>query len=54
MCAGAVKITPAHSQADFELSQRHNLPLVHILDDAGCLINVPQAFLVFIIIVSYL
>ena len=46
MCTGAVKVTPAHSHIDFELSQRHDLPLVHIIDDDGRLINVPQSFLV--------
>jgi len=45
-CAGAVKVTPAHSHVDFELSQRHGLPLVHIIDDDGHLINVPQPFTV--------
>ena len=39
-------MTPAHSHIDLELSRRHNLPLVNILDDAGQLINVPQLFLV--------
>jgi len=43
---GAVKVTPAHNHVDFELSQRHDLPLVHIIDDDGRLINVPQSFLV--------
>ncbi len=29
---GAVKVTPAHDPADFEISQRHNLPIVNILN----------------------
>ncbi|MDO8472779.1 MAG: valine--tRNA ligase [Dehalococcoidia bacterium] len=29
---GAVKVTPAHDPVDFEISQRHGLPLVTILD----------------------
>jgi len=41
-----VKVTPAHNHVDFELSQRHDLPIVHIIDDDGRLINVPQSFLV--------
>jgi valyl-tRNA synthetase len=41
---GAVKVTPAHDQADFELASRHKLPLVNILDDEGKLINVPSPF----------
>jgi len=30
---GAVKITPAHDFNDFEVGQRHNLPLVQVMDD---------------------
>jgi valyl-tRNA synthetase len=30
---GAVKITPAHDPVDFEVAQRHSLPLVNILND---------------------
>jgi len=30
---GAVKITPSHDPVDFEVSQRHDLPLVNILND---------------------
>jgi valyl-tRNA synthetase len=29
---GALKITPAHDPTDFEVSQRHNLPLVNIMN----------------------
>ena len=29
---GALKITPAHDPVDFEIAQRHNLPLVNILN----------------------
>jgi valyl-tRNA synthetase len=29
---GALKITPAHDPTDFEVAQRHNLPLVNILN----------------------
>jgi len=32
---GAVKITPAHDPVDFEVAQRHKLPLVHILNNDG-------------------
>ena len=35
--AGALKVTPAHSKEDFEIGQRHNLPLIDILDDSGYL-----------------
>jgi len=29
---GMVKVTPAHDPVDFELSQRHDLPVIHILN----------------------
>jgi valyl-tRNA synthetase len=33
---GAVKITPAHDPNDFKSGQRHNLAMINILDDSGC------------------
>ncbi|XP_019342548.2 valine--tRNA ligase [Alligator mississippiensis] len=42
---GAVKITPAHDHNDFEVGQRHGLACITIIDDSGCLINVPPPFL---------
>ena len=32
---GAVKITPAHDINDYELAQRHNLPMINIIDFEG-------------------
>ncbi|RXG68428.1 Valine--tRNA ligase [Armadillidium vulgare] len=32
---GAVKVTPGHSITDFDVSQRHKLPLEEIIDDKG-------------------
>jgi valyl-tRNA synthetase len=32
---GAVKVTPAHDPIDFETGQRHNLPIVNILNPNG-------------------
>jgi valyl-tRNA synthetase len=32
---GALKITPAHDPTDFEVAQRHNLPLVDIMNPAA-------------------
>ena len=32
---GAVKITPAHDQDDYELCKRHDLPMITVLDDAA-------------------
>ena len=32
---GIIKVTPAHDQNDFELAQRHNLPVVEVIDRFG-------------------
>ncbi|MDL2225756.1 valine--tRNA ligase [Eubacteriales bacterium OttesenSCG-928-M02] len=32
---GAVKITPAHDPNDFEVGQRHNLPILRVMDDSA-------------------
>ena len=32
---GIVKVTPAHDITDFEISQRHNLPSIKIIDEHG-------------------
>ncbi len=32
---GAVKVTPAHDLTDFEIGNRHNLPLVQVIDERG-------------------
>ena len=32
---GCVKITPAHDPNDFEVGQRHNLPIVRVMNDDG-------------------
>lgn len=36
---GAVKITPAHSKIDYEISKNHNLPLVEVIDEDGLIQN---------------
>ncbi|MFA4890797.1 MAG: valine--tRNA ligase [Candidatus Gracilibacteria bacterium] len=33
--SGAIKVTPAHSFADFEIAQRHNLPVKKVIDEDG-------------------
>lgn len=35
---GAVKITPAHDQNDYEIGKRHNLQFINILDDEGLIL----------------
>jgi valyl-tRNA synthetase len=32
---GAVKVTPAHDPADFEMGQRHQLPSIKVMDESG-------------------
>lgn len=32
---GAVGVTPAHSHTDFEISQRHNLPVIQVINEYG-------------------
>jgi valyl-tRNA synthetase len=32
---GALKITPAHDKADFEIGARHNLPIIDVLESNG-------------------
>jgi len=42
---GAVKVTPAHDPVDFEIGQRHSLPITEVIGNDGRMINVPAAFL---------
>jgi len=42
---GALKITPGHDAADFEIGQRHDLELIKIIDSQGKMINVPSEYL---------
>ena len=34
---GCLKVTPAHDVHDYEIGLRHNLPVLEIIDDNGCL-----------------
>ena len=34
---GCLKVTPAHDVHDYEIGLRHNLPVLEIMDDHGCL-----------------
>ncbi|MGH3995404.1 MAG: class I tRNA ligase family protein, partial [Pseudonocardiaceae bacterium] len=40
----AVKVTPAHDPNDFEISRRHGLPALAIMDDAAVIINTGTRF----------
>lgn len=39
---GVLKITPAHSLVDFEISQRHSLPLIQVINEKGELFNLKE------------
>lgn len=41
---GAVKITPAHDHNDYDIGIRHKLPSINVINDAGEMENVPDAF----------
>jgi valyl-tRNA synthetase len=36
---GCVKITPAHDFNDYEMGQRHKLPLINVLDHNACILD---------------
>ena len=42
---GAVKLTPAHDQTDFEAGQRHDLAMISVIDESGKLTHqVPKPY----------
>ncbi|HOJ63626.1 MAG TPA: valine--tRNA ligase [Spirochaetota bacterium] len=42
---GAVKVTPAHDPADFEMAKRHHLPFINIMTDNAIMNeNVPEKY----------
>jgi valyl-tRNA synthetase len=41
---GAVKITPAHDQNDFEAGERHDLPKITVINHEGKMVNVPDKY----------
>lgn len=41
---GALKITPAHDATDYEVGQRHNLPVVSVINDKGKMVNCPEKY----------
>ena len=42
--SGAVKVTPAHDPNDFEIGQRHDLPMPTIMDEQGRIANTGTEF----------
>jgi len=41
---GAVKVTPAHDPADFQLGKAHNLEFINIMSDDAHMTHVPMAY----------
>ncbi len=41
---GALKITPAHDATDYEVGQRHNLPIMTVINDKGKMMNCPEKY----------
>ncbi len=41
---GALKVTPAHDPTDYEIGQRHKLPIISSIDRFGRLYNVPEKY----------
>src|SRR3989344_3461861 len=42
---GALKITPGHDAADFEIGQRHQLEALSVINLAGRMVNTPEKYL---------
>ena len=42
--SGALKITPAHDQTDFEIGQRHHLPALKVVDEKSRLTDLAGSF----------
>lgn len=42
---GALKITPAHDATDFEIGQKHRLPLISVIDETGRMVATPKKYI---------
>jgi len=42
---GALKITPGHDALDFEIGQKHNLPIISVIDEEGKTTSTPAKYL---------
>jgi valyl-tRNA synthetase len=42
---GALKVTPAHAEDDYDIGIRHSLPVIKTIDRSGRFINVPEKYL---------
>lgn len=43
--SGALKITPGHDPIDFEIGQKHNLPVVSVIDEKGKMTATPEKYI---------
>ncbi len=42
---GALKVTPAHDPTDFEIGQKHNLPIISVIDEGGRMVGTPEKYI---------
>jgi valyl-tRNA synthetase len=42
---GALKITPGHDATDFEVGQKHKLPIIMVVDETGRMVNTPAKYI---------
>ncbi len=42
--SGVMTITPAHDAVDYEIAQRHNIPIVKVIDQRGKLLPIAEEF----------
>lgn len=43
--SGALKITPGHDPLDFEIGQKHKLPVISVIDENGRLTSCPEVYI---------
>jgi len=41
----ALKVTPAHDALDYEIGQKHKLPIISVIDEAGRMTNTPEKYI---------
>lgn len=42
---GALKVTPGHDALDFEIGQKHSLPVISVIDERGKMTNAPEKYI---------
>ncbi|MBI2103802.1 valine--tRNA ligase [Candidatus Woesebacteria bacterium] len=42
---GALKITPGHDSLDFEIGQKHKLPIISVIDEGGRMTATPEIYI---------